>query len=87
MSTPLADRIRRFLLDRFPAARQHGLAADALLLENGLLDSLGVLDLVAFLEAEFGITVADDDLVPENFHTLGHIVAFVEAKQGAPSPR
>jgi acyl carrier protein len=57
------------------------LADDDHLLANGILDSLGVLDMVGYLEMEFGITVSDDDLLPENFETLGRLAQFVEGKQ------
>ena len=78
-------RVRAFITDRFPAARHKSLGAEERLLENGILDSLGILDLVAYLEAEFGITVSDEDLVPEHFETLERLRAFVvtRARGGA----
>ncbi len=71
------NRIKVFITERFPAARQKALTADERLLENGILDSLGILDLVAYLEAEFQITVTDDDLIPEHFETLERLGEFV----------
>jgi acyl carrier protein len=53
---------------------------DTDLLGLGLVDSLGLARLVAHLE-EVGLTVADDDLVPENFATLARLLAFVERKR------
>lgn len=50
------------------------------LIENGLLTSLQTMELVMFMEGEFGITVDDEDIVEENFATLGDIVALVESK-------
>jgi acyl carrier protein len=50
------------------------------LLEAGLIDSTGVLELVAFLEGEFGLRMADAEIVPENLDSIRAIVAFVEAK-------
>lgn len=50
------------------------------LIENGLLTSLQTMELVMFMEGEFGITVDDEDIVEENFATLGDIVALVENK-------
>ncbi|MFI5325549.1 MAG: hypothetical protein ACHQ7H_04890 [Candidatus Rokuibacteriota bacterium] len=46
---------------------------------------MGVLDLVGYLEQEFGIAVADDDLLPEHFETLRRLTAFVEDKQAVGS--
>jgi acyl carrier protein len=44
---------------------------------------MGVLQLVAFLESTHGIKISDDDLMPENFDTIGAIAAFVERQAGA----
>ena len=78
-------RIKGFLVEHFPSARNHALGEDEHLLANGILDSLGVLDLVGYLEQEFGTAVADEDLVPEHFETLRHLTSFVEERQGASS--
>jgi acyl carrier protein len=58
------------------------IARDEDLLASDTLDSLAIVELVAFLEARFGIRVSDDDLVPENFKTIDEIVAFVERTEG-----
>jgi acyl carrier protein len=79
---PIAKHIQEFIAERFPAARNRTLEQDERLLENGILDSLGVLDLVAYLEQEFAITVTDDDLVPEHFETLERLTAFVAKRRG-----
>lgn len=84
-SSPVTARIRKFLVEHFPSARNHALGEDDHLLANGILDSLGVLDVVGYLEQEFGLTVADEDLVPEHFQTLRSLTAFVEARQGVSS--
>lgn len=85
-SQPLA-RIRAFIVERFPSARNRTLGDEDRLLANGILDSLGVLDLVAFLESEFGISVADDDLVPAHFESLRSLAAFIATKSGNGSGR
>lgn len=54
------------------------LGSDDSLLESGTIDSVGVMALVAFLERTYGITVGEDDLMPDNFDTLAAIAAFVE---------
>lgn len=82
---PITARIKTYLIERFPSARDHVLGDDDHLLANGILDSLGVLDLVGYLEQEFGITVSDDDLLPEHFETLRRLTAFVADKQGVGS--
>jgi len=52
------------------------------LLEAGILDSLGVLSLVSFLESRYEIGVSDDELLPENFDSIEAITAFVRRRQG-----
>lgn len=86
MSDPsVTDRIRSFLVEHFPSARKQTLGVDDHLLANGILDSLGVLDLVGYLEQEFAITVADEDLTPEHFETLRRLTSFVEDRQSVGS--
>jgi acyl carrier protein len=55
------------------------------LLESGVIDSLGVLELVAFLQQEFGIAISDDDLTPENFKSIECMAQFVESMLQAQS--
>jgi acyl carrier protein len=75
---PITDRIKHFLVEHFPSARKHPLAEDDHLLANGIVDSLGILDLVGYLEREFGIAITDDDLVPEHFESLRRMTKFVQ---------
>ncbi len=77
------ERIKGFILEKFPLARKQGLKNGDKLLEGGILDSLGVLDLVSFVEQEFSIRVCDEELVPENFQTIDQLAAFVQAKKRA----
>lgn len=75
-------RIRQFITTNFPLARQQiNLTDTESLFTSGIVDSLGVLDLVTFIEDEFGVIVADEDLLAENFETIEHMEAFVQAKQ------
>ena len=73
-------RLRKFLGNRFPQIEGRGIGEDEPLLETGVLDSLGVLDLVEFLENEFKIEIIDDELLPENFETIKRITSFVLKK-------
>ena len=81
MSTQ-AEQIRSFVLAKFPLAKKRGLANNDNLLDSGIVDSMGILDLVSFVEQEFQVIVADDELIPENFQSLDSITAFVEKKRG-----
>jgi len=57
------------------------LADDTSLLESGILDSLSLLQLVVFLEERFGITVGDQDLLPENFASVTTICAYLRTRE------
>lgn len=77
--------IRNFVLERFPLARQRSVSNQESLLENGILDSLGILEVVTFLEGEFLITVDDDELQPENFASIASMSVYVGHKRTAGS--
>jgi len=81
LDNDVRGRISRFIRMTFPLARQRALSTSDPLLEGGIIDSLGILNLVGFLEEEFQMTVADDDLVPENFGTIEQIAEFVEGRR------
>jgi acyl carrier protein len=79
----IADEIERLIVEEITMGRdiesiEHG--ED--LLASDILDSLGIMEMVAFLERKYAIVVADGDLVPENFQTVDSIVAFVESRKG-----
>lgn len=76
------QRLKKFIMQRFPLARRYELGVSDPLLENGVVDSLGVLDLVSFMEQEFSISITDEELIPENFHTIARLIAFVHGKRG-----
>ncbi|WP_458071069.1 acyl carrier protein [Rhodanobacter sp. BL-MT-08] len=56
---------------------------DDSLLERGVIDSTGVLEIILFLEEEFGIQVKASEMLPENFDTVNNMVRFVGRLQGA----
>lgn len=72
------ERIRSFICESFFV---DGFGEEASFLRTGILDSMGMLQLVAFLETEFGVKVGDDELVPENLDSLRSVTAFVQRKQ------
>lgn len=72
------DQIRQFIFEKFPLAKLRKLDDSSALLDEGVLDSLGILELVDYLQAELGIRIDDDDLVPDNFASIDSIAAFVE---------
>jgi acyl carrier protein len=62
---------------------QKGIDEKASLLETGVIDSTGVLELIAFIEETYGIKVEDEEIVPENLDTILDITHFIEQKLSA----
>jgi len=76
-------KVADFIVDHFLFGDREQLDPDASLLGTSIIDSTGVLEIVAFLEKEFGITVNDDELIPENLDTLSNLARFLAAKRAA----
>jgi acyl carrier protein len=79
-STALKDpatNIREFILGKFPLARKRQINNSDPLFETGMLDSMGVLEIVTFIEQEYGFSVSDEDLIPEKFQAIDRIAAFI----------
>jgi acyl carrier protein len=76
----ISSQIRHFILEKFPLARQLSLADEDSLLDSGVVDSLGVLELAAFVEQQFAVEIGVDDLQPENFQSITRLAAMVRAK-------
>jgi len=74
------DAVRSFILTNFYVPETIALADDMSLLELGIVDSTGVLEVTAFLESEYGIEISDDEIVPANMDSIRAIAAFVETK-------
>jgi len=76
-----AEKLRDFIIDNFMYGRSpEELKNDDSLLEKGIIDSTGVLELVSFLEQTFGITVEDEELIPENLDSVNRLAAYLTKK-------
>ena len=78
---PIEQEVRQFVVDNFlfgEGADQ--LSNDDSFLDKGLVDSMGILTLVAFVEKKYGIRVGDEDLVPENWDSVRRIAGFIHSK-------
>ena len=73
--------IREFIVENFLFGEANGLDDDTSFLENGIIDSTGILELVTFLEETFGIEVEDEELVPENLDSIANVVTYLTTKQ------
>jgi len=79
--TAIKEQVRQFITTNFYVPDAAALEDTTSFLDKGIIDSTGVLEVVSFLEQEFGITVEDIEMVPENLDSIGNIVAYVTRKQ------
>ena len=76
--------LERFVLRTVPGARKRrSIDPDEDLLVRGTLDSLSLMEIVTFIEERYGIEVRDEDLVSENFRTLGAMHAFADGRRAS----
>ena len=77
----IEKKIRTFLESEFMTDKpEHHLLDDESLIEKGIIDSLGIMKLVSFLEEEFQIKVRDEEFVPENFETISKLHNYLKTK-------
>jgi len=74
-------QVRTFLTTNFYIPDGAVPADDASLLDQGIIDSTGILEVIEYLEDTFGITVEDAEMLPDNLDSVNRIAAFVERKQ------
>lgn len=74
------ETTKQFIIDNFLFGDGAKLSVDTPLFEKGIIDSTGVLELVAFIEDNFRVTVTDEELVQENFSSLTAIEKFLQSK-------
>lgn len=78
----IIESLEKYLLTEIAAdLGRQSLAPDEDLLEQGIIDSLGILKLILFIEETYGIKIIDEEIVPENFQTLNVMVKFIEQKR------
>jgi acyl carrier protein len=83
MAETISEKVRNFIVENFLFGdTSYDLADGASLIENDIIDSTAVLELVAFIEDGFGIAMSDADIVPANLDSVASIAAFIEARSG-----
>ena len=75
-----SDKLRTFIKQNFYAANKLQLGDEDSLLDRGIIDSTGVLELVGYLESEFKVKIEDDEIVPENLDSVANLCRFLERK-------
>jgi len=82
----IREQIKAYVIDTFLFGDGNGLENKSSFLDEGIIDSTGILELVAYLEENFNITVEDEELIPEHLDSIDNIAAFLEIKS-ASAPR
>ncbi len=78
----LKDKLRHYILENFLFSDNPGdLGDDDSFMEKEIIDSTGILEVIEFLEEETGITIEDEEMIPENLDSVNRIIRFVERKQ------
>ncbi len=82
------QEIRQFIQNNFLFGTcEQEFDDDDSFMENGIIDSTGVLELVSFVEERFGVEVQDDELIPDNLDSVNKLTEYVTRKIGAGSSR
>lgn len=78
--------VRKFIVENFLFGRDDFQLSDHdSFLDKGVIDSVGMVELVAFLQQRFGVRIADGEFVPENLDSIGNIVRFLDTKRSVES--
>ena len=82
--TTVEQEIRTFLVENFSLGGDiNRLPGNRSLTERGIIDSVGIVEVLTFLETQYDISINDDETVPENIDTIDNIVRFVSMKRGS----
>ncbi|APG26935.1 hypothetical protein A7E78_03245 [Syntrophotalea acetylenivorans] len=76
------DNIRHFITSEICGGNCEPITDTDLLIDQGIIDSMGIIVLLEFLEKKFAVTIEGDELLPENFATLAAISSLVDKKNG-----
>ena len=83
--TTVEQEVRTFLAEHFSLGKDIShLSSSQSLTERGFIDSVGIVEVLTFLETRYEIQISDDETVPENIDTIDNIVRFIGVKRGTP---
>ena len=77
------NSVRHFVVENYLFGDGDSLKEDTSFMEEGIIDSTGILELIFFIEETFGFGVEDDELIPENMDSLQNIARFIDRKQNS----
>jgi acyl carrier protein len=75
------EQVRHFILENFLAGEDRNLKDEDSFLGLGIIDSTGVLELIAFVEQQFEVTIDDAEVIPENLDSIQNLAIFIERKK------
>jgi len=76
----IKNKIRSFIVDNYLFGDDEGLEESTSFLDEGIVDSTGILELIEFISEEFSIVVEDEELIPENLDSINNVTAFIGRK-------
>ncbi len=89
MQATFAEEVRNFVVNNFLLGKEDGFSNDVSFLEQGIIDSTGILELVSHLEEIYGIEITEEELNPDNLDSINKIAAYLTRKlplRGAVKP-
>ena len=82
MATELQKKVKVYILENYLfTSDESALGLDESLLDRGIVDSTGMLEIIMYIEEQFGIAVADDEMLPDNLDSVSRIAGFIARKQ------
>ena len=78
----IKEQVRTFVTSNFYVADPSTLEDEASLLDRGIIDSTGVLEVIFFIEDKFGVKIEDNEMLPDNLDSIDRIANFIARKKG-----
>ncbi len=82
LQEPILKAVRDFVFRHFPLARKRRIGDETSLIEEGIIDSMGILEVVMFMENDLGLQVSDEDMLSQNFESIHSLAEFVQSRRG-----
>ncbi|MBI5180225.1 MAG: acyl carrier protein [Nitrospirae bacterium] len=81
----IEEQVKQFITENFLFSEEKKITETDSFLENGIIDSTGVLELVSFVEEKFNVKVKDEEMIPENLDSINNLANFIKKKQNGGS--
>ncbi len=80
----ISKSVREFIVDNFLLGEEdEDFTNNRSFLESGVIDSMGILELITFVEDTYEMDIADDELIPENLDSVDRVTKFIQSKRAA----